>query len=140
MNIGTMFRNDSGSVTGSIAEPTYAFRRVYLEKVESDNPRAPQFDLMTPTPIGTPFRLGSIWERTSEGTGEVYFGGYIESSASGYGIIRLFRSKKNPQQWFIVRNDVPGAKRSGAQQADLPEAGEAADQYDHVFGRELEDA
>lgn len=139
MNIGEMIRNDNGSVTGFIAEPTYGFEHVFFERVESDHARAPMFDLKTPTPIGRPFRLGSIWERVAKDTGECYFGGYIESGVSGYVPLRIFRSKRNPNAWVIVRN-LPGDRRSGAQEVRLPEAGEPADDYDRAFGGELEAA
>lgn len=138
MNIGEMIRNDDGSVTGFIAEPNYDFPRVFLEKVESTNARAPLFNLKTPTPRGRPFRLGAIWERTAKKTGEAYFGGYIESGASGYVPVKLFRSRQNPNAWVVVRN-LPGTrKQDGAQEVEIPEASER--DYDSVFSRELEDA
>ncbi len=120
--IGEMIRNEDGSVTGYIAEPNYGFSHVYLEKVVSDNTRAPLFDLKTPTPIGTAFRLGSIWERTAKKTGEVYFGGYIDSSRSGYIPLRLFRSRQNPNVWRVVRRDELGkqGQHTGAQETDMP--------------------
>src|SRR3546814_7190456 len=73
------------------------------------------FDLKTPAPVGRPFRLGSIWERVAKDSGECYFGGYIESGVSGYVPLRIFRSKKNPNAWVIVRN-LPGDRRHGAQE------------------------
>lgn len=120
MNIGEFTRKNNGIVSGFIAEPTYAFRHVYLAKVESTNEGAPLFDLMTPTPIGRPFRLGSLWEDTANETGECYFSGYIVSGASGYVRIRLLRSRQNPNLWNVVRN-VPGERRRGAQQVELPQ-------------------
>src|SRR3546814_12251090 len=89
------------------------------------------FDLKTPTPICRPFRLGSIWERVAKDSGECYFGGYIESGVSGYVPLRIFRSKKNPNAWVIVRN-LPGDRRHGAQEVRLPEADEPAGDYDHA--------
>lgn len=140
MNIGEMTRNDDGSVTGFIAEPTYDFEHVFLEKIESSNARAPLFNLKTKSPRGRPFRLGAIWERTAKQTGEVYFGGYIESGVSGYVPLRLFRSRQNPDQWVVVRK-LPQRKASGAQGVEIPEGeGETTRDYDSVFGRELEDA
>ncbi|BBE35264.1 DUF736 family protein [Sphingosinicella microcystinivorans] len=120
MNIGEFTRKDNGSVSGFIAEPTYDFGNVYLAKVESTNEGAPPFDLMTPTPRGRPFKLGSLWEDHAEETGEVYFSGYIVSGASGYVRIRLLRSRQNPNLWNVVRN-VPGERRRGAQQVELPQ-------------------
>jgi hypothetical protein len=120
MNIGEFTRNENGSVSGFIAEPTYDFGRVFLEKVVSDNPEAPLFNLMTPTPSGRPFKLGSVWEDHAEETGEVYLSGYIVSGVSGYVRIRLYRSRQTPNQWNVVRN-VPGERRRGAQQVELPQ-------------------
>jgi uncharacterized protein (DUF736 family) len=141
MNIGEMIQNENGSVTGFIAEPTYDFDNVYLEKVVSDNARAPLFDLKTKSPRGRPFRLGSVWERTAKETGECYLGGYIESGVSGFVLLRIFRSKKNPNQLFVVRNLPGDRKRGGATEVSLPEGtAEPARDYDEVFGRELETA
>src|SRR3546814_19761504 len=86
------------------------------------------FDLKTPAPVGRPFRLGSIWERVAKDSGECYFGGYIESGVSGYVPLRIFRSKKNPNAWVIVRN-LPGDRRHGAPAVRLPEADEPAGDY-----------
>ena len=141
MNIGEMIRNDNGSVTGYIAEPTYDFAHVFLDKVESSNARAPLFDLKTPSPSGRPFRLGALWEYTARETGEVYFSGYIESGVSGYVPLRIFRSKRNPNAWVVVRNLPGDRKRDGAKEVELPEASEAPPRdYDRMFGRALEDA
>lgn len=141
MNIGELIRNDNGSVTGYIAEPTYDFHNVYLEKVESSNERAPLFNIMTKSPRGRPFRLGSVWERTAKETGETYLGGYIESGVSGFVLLRIFRSRQNPNAWVVVRNLPGGRKQGGAKEVELPEAAdEPTRDYDSVFGRELEDA
>lgn len=141
MNIGEMIRNDDGSVSGYIAEPTYDFPHVYLERVASTNERAPLFDIKTKSPRGRPFRLGSIWERASKETGETYFGGYIESGVSGHVPLRMFRSRQNPDVWVVVRNLPGGRKQAAAREVNLPEpANEPARDYDSIFGRELEDA
>jgi hypothetical protein len=140
MNIGEMTRNDDGSVTGYVAEATYDFDGIFLEKVASTHERAPAFNLKAKSPRGRPVRLGSIWERSAKETGEVYFGGYIESSASGFVPIRLFRSRQNPDVWNVVRK-LPQRKASGAQEVDIPEAErEQSHDYDRTFGRALEDA
>ena len=139
MNIGEMFRNGNGSVSGFIAEPTYDFDNVYLEKVVSDNARAPLFDLKTKSPRGRPFRLGSVWEHTAKDTGECYLRGYIESGVSGYVPLRIFRSKQNPDQLFVVRNLPGDRKRGGATEVELPGAAdEPTRDFDDVFGREPE--
>ena len=119
MNIGEFTRKENGSVTGFIAEPTYGFGHVYVVKAEVREGKAPRFDLMTPTPINRAFKLGSLWEDAAQETGEVYLSGYIESSASGHVRIRLLRSRENPNVWNVVKN-LPGDRRGGAQQVDLP--------------------
>jgi len=140
MNIGELTRNDDGSVTGYVAEATYDFEGIFLEKVASDHERAPAFNLNAKSPRGRPVRLGSIWERAAKETGEIYFGGYIESSVSGFVPIRLFRSRQNPAVWNVVRK-LPQRKASGAQEVAIPEAeSDPASDYDRTFGRELEDA
>lgn len=115
-NIGEMIRNDDGSVTGYIAEATYDFDHVFLERVTSDNARAPMFNLMTKSPRGRTVPLGPIWEHTAKDTGEVYFRGYIDTSASGYVRVRLHRSRHNPNLWNVVRNSdqpKPAAQKAG---------------------------
>lgn len=139
MNIGEMIRNDDGSVTGYIAEATFDFENVFLDKVMSDHERAPAFNLKTKSPRGRPVRLGSIWERSAKETGEIYFGGYIESGVSGYVPIRLFRSRANPDVWNVVRK-LPQRQQGGAQEVAIPEAeGDHSHERPHSFSRALED-
>lgn len=140
MNIGEMIRNEDGSVTGYVAEATYDFEGIFLEKVASTHERAPAFNLKAKSPRGRPVRLGSIWERAAKDTGEVYFGGYLESSVSGFVPIRLFRSRQNPDVWNVVRK-LPQRKASGAQEVAIPESGDDHSRdFDRSFSRELEDA
>ena len=140
MNIGEMTHNDDGSVTGYIAEATFDFENVFLDKVMSDHERAPAFNLKTKSPRGRPVRLGSIWERSAKETGEVYFGGYIESGVSGFVPIRLFRSRANPDVWNVVRK-LPARKQGGAQEVAIPEAeSDLSRDYGRSSSRELEDA
>jgi uncharacterized protein (DUF736 family) len=140
MNIGEMIRNSDGSMTGYIAEATYDFENVFLDNVASTHERAPAFNLMTRSPRGRPVRIGSLWERVAKETGEVYFGGYVQSSASGFVPLRLFRSRQNPDLWNVVRK-LPQRKASGAQEVEIPETeiDRSAD-YERAFSRELEDA
>jgi len=139
MNIGEMTRNDDGSVTGYIAEATFDFENVFLDKVMSNHERAPAFNLKTKSPRGRPVRFGSIWERSAKETGEVYFGGYIESGVSGYVPIRLFRSRANPDVWNVVRR-LPQRKQGGAQEVAIPEAeSDHSREQPHSFSRAPED-
>ena len=140
MNIGEMTRNDDGSVTGYVAEATYDFEGIFLEKVASTHERAPAFNLKTKSPRGRPVRLGSIWERAAKESGEVYFGGYIESGVSGFVPIRLFRSRANPDVWNVVRK-LPQRKQGGAQEVAIAQAeSELSRDDDRRSSRELEDA
>jgi uncharacterized protein (DUF736 family) len=140
MNIGEMTRNDDGSVTGYVAEATYDFEGIFLEKVASTHERAPAFNLTTKSPRGRPVRLGSIWERAAKESGEVYFGGYIESGVSGFVPIRLFRSRANPDVWNVVRK-LPQRKQGGAQDVAIaPAESELSRDDDRSSSRALEDA
>lgn len=103
MNIGELTRNENGTISGYIAEADFDYGNIFLEKVASDNPRAPLFNLMTRSPRGRAVRLGSIWERASQETGELYFAGYIDTARSGYVPLRIFRSNQDPKIWNLVR-------------------------------------
>ncbi len=138
MNIGELIRNADGSVTGFIAEATYDIEGIFLEKVASDHERAPAFNLMTRSPRGRTVRIGSLWERAAKETGEIYFGGYVQCSASGFVPLRVFRSRLDPNQWNVVRK-LPQRKATGAEGVEIPEADHSAE-YDRAFSRELEDA
>lgn len=102
MNIGEMIHSDKG-VSGYIAEAGFDFPHVILEAVQSDNPRAPRFNLKTKSPRGRDVRLGSIWERAARQSGEVYFAGYIDTAQSGFVPIRVFRARADDSVWTIVR-------------------------------------
>jgi len=119
MNIGEMIRSDKG-VSGYIAEAGFDFPHVALEAVQSDNPRAPRFNLKTRSPRGRDVRLGSIWERSAKETGEVYFGGYIDTAQSGFVPIRIFRSRTDDSVWTIVRRTAQG-RRQEAGDINLPD-------------------
>jgi uncharacterized protein (DUF736 family) len=123
MNIGELVRNEAGAVTGYIAEASFDFDAIFLEKVASDNPRAPLFNMMTKSPRGRDVRLGSIWEQAAKETGEVYFRGYIDTAKSGFVPIRLFRSRQNEGVWNVVRQ-TPERRRREAENIRLPELGE----------------
>ncbi|MEH3101665.1 DUF736 family protein [Sphingomonas adhaesiva] len=116
MNIGEIVRNDNGKVGGYVAEAGFDFN-VFLEKVPSDHPRAPIFNMMTKSPRGRDVRLGSLWERSAKDTGEIYFGGYFDTAQSGYVPIRLFRSRQNDRVWNVVRQTAP---RRRTEDVDLP--------------------
>lgn len=118
MNIGEMIRSENGGVNGYIAEAGFDFDGIFLEKVASDNPRAPLFNLMTKSPRGRDVRLGSIWERAAKETGETYFGGYIDTAQSGFVPIRMFRSRQQDNVWNIVRPTAQ--RRREGEVADLP--------------------
>lgn len=119
MKIGEMIRNDKG-VSGYIAEAGFDFSNVFLEKVQSDNPRAPLFNLKTESPRGREVRLGSIWERATKETGEIYFGGYIDTTQSGFVPIRIFRSRQDDRVWNIVRRTAR-RRRQEAEDVSLPD-------------------
>jgi uncharacterized protein (DUF736 family) len=118
MNIGEIIRNTNGGMTGYVAEATYDFGNLFFELVESDHERAPKFNLMTKSPRGRVVRLGSIWERTANETGEFYFRGYIDSSVSGYVPIRLHQSRQKPHVWNIIRN-TPNRRREATGTVEL---------------------
>jgi hypothetical protein len=55
----------------------------------------------------------------SQGNGETYFGGYIDTAQSGFVPIRMFRSRQQDNVWNIVRPTAQ-RRREGRRQTFLP--------------------
>ncbi|MDQ1158910.1 hypothetical protein QE385_003237 [Sphingomonas sp. SORGH_AS 950] len=118
MDIGEIIRSENGRVSGYVAEAAFDFD-FFFQRVVSDNPDAPGFNLMAKSPRGRDVRIGSIWERTAKGTGEVYFGGYIDTVQSGMVPIRIFRSTQDTNVWVVARHNP--RRRQERDAIDLPE-------------------
>ena len=75
--IGTLSRTERGAFVGKIE--TLAFTNVVgLRGVNSNNPRAPKFELMARTAAGTWVPIAGMFEQTSKASGESFYTGRID--------------------------------------------------------------
>ena len=77
MNIGT-FALKNGQLIGSIATLTVDLARLGLRPVESDNEKAPAFEIMALNVARKWVQVGALWEATSNSTGEVFYQGSLD--------------------------------------------------------------
>ncbi|WP_454883046.1 DUF736 domain-containing protein [Sphingomonas oryzagri] len=77
MNIGEVF-NQNGRLTGSIATRTIDLPRIGLRKVESENPKAPRFEILALNVARRWVQIGALWEAASKATGELFLAGNID--------------------------------------------------------------
>lgn len=77
MNIGE-FKLSNGRLLGSIATRTIDLPRLGLRPVESDNDRAPAFEIVALNVGNRWVQVGALWEATSNSTGEVFLQGSID--------------------------------------------------------------
>jgi uncharacterized protein (DUF736 family) len=77
MNIGS-FKSVNGQLLGSIATATIDLSRLGLRPVESENDRAPAFDIVTLNVARRWVQIGALWEMTSNSTGEVFYQGKLD--------------------------------------------------------------
>lgn len=78
MNIGE-FKVQSGRLLGSIATRTIDLPRLGLRPVESDNDRAPVYEIVALNVGNRWVQVGALWEAVAKHTtGEVFFQGSID--------------------------------------------------------------
>ena len=77
MNIG-QFKSANGQLIGSIATATIDLARLGLRPVESDNERAPAYEIVTLNVARRWVQIGALWELTSNSTGEVFYQGKLD--------------------------------------------------------------
>lgn len=77
MNIGEVF-NQNGRLMGSIATRTIDLPRIGLRKVESENPKAPRFEILALNVARRWVQIGALWEAFSKATGEAFLAGNVD--------------------------------------------------------------
>lgn len=76
MNIGT-FALKKGQIIGSIATATIDLHRLGLRPVDSNNDKAPFYEIMAWN--GKRWaQIGALWEATSNSSGEVFYQGRLD--------------------------------------------------------------
>lgn len=77
MNIGS-FKLVNGQLLGSVATVTIDLARLGLRPVESDNDKAPAFEIMVLNVAKRWVQIGALWEATSNSSGEVFYQGRLD--------------------------------------------------------------
>lgn len=77
MNIGS-FKMINGQLLGSVATATIDLARLGLRPVESDNDKAPAFEIMVLNVAKRWVQIGAIWEAISNSTGDLFFQGRLD--------------------------------------------------------------
>ncbi|WP_369818158.1 DUF736 family protein [Novosphingobium sp. ST904] len=72
MNIGT-FKVINGQLLGSIATVSIDLPRLGMRPVESDNDKAPAYEIVALNVARRWVQVGALWEATSNSTGEVFY-------------------------------------------------------------------
>lgn len=120
MNIGTI-SNQNGTLVGRIATLA-ASMTVALRPIQSNNERAPKFDVLALANNKAWIVVGALFELTSNSTGEAFLQGKIDDPSLAAPLnIALFRQQDGSYNvvWNRPRRarDVPAASR---QSGDLP--------------------
>lgn len=129
MNIGE-FKLNNGRLLGSIATRTIDLPRLGLRPVESDNDRAPLFEIVALNVGNRWVQIGALWEAVAKNTtGEVFLQGSIDDPSLPEPLpIALFGNEadgmrvawRRPQR----RDDFgPAIRTSRRDYADEPESG-----------------
>jgi uncharacterized protein (DUF736 family) len=82
MNIGS-FKSVNGQLLGSVATATIDLARLGLRPVESNNERAPAFEIMVLNVAKRWVQIGALWEMTSNSSGESFYQGKLDGSRTG---------------------------------------------------------
>lgn len=77
MNIGTITPNQNGQLTGRIETLTIDLT-IYLAAVQSNNERAPKYEIRARNAAGNPVQVGAFWEETARKSGECFLRGRID--------------------------------------------------------------
>ncbi|WP_288806595.1 DUF736 domain-containing protein [uncultured Novosphingobium sp.] len=77
MNIGT-FKLVNGQLLGSIATVSIDLARLGMRPVDSDNEKAPAYEIVALNVARRWVQIGALWEATSNSTGEVFYQGRLE--------------------------------------------------------------
>ncbi len=108
MNIG-QFKSINGQLLGSIATATIDLARLGLRPVESDNERAPAFEIVALNVARRWVQIGALWEMTSNSSGEVFYQGKLDDPSLSEALqIMLFG---NDEEGFRVVWNRPQPRR-----------------------------
>lgn len=96
MNIGE-FQTRNNALYGSIATVTVDLPKLGLRPVQSDNSKAPTFEIMALNVAKRWVQIGALWEQKSNSTGEIFYQGKLDDP-----------SLSEPLQIMLFGDDVDG--------------------------------
>ena len=121
MNIGE-FRNVDGRLVGSIATRTIDLPRIGLRPVESQNEKAPVYEVVALNVGRRWVQIGAVWEASANATGELFLQGSLDDPSLPEPLpIALFGTMeegyrvawRRPQRRDDFGTSVRGARRDG---------------------------
>ncbi|MBB3957706.1 DUF736 domain-containing protein [Novosphingobium sediminicola] len=93
MNIGEISLQN-GRLMGRIATRTIDLPRIGLRPVESQNPRAPRYEVVALNVARRWVQIGALWEAETKKTGEVFLAGNIDDPSLPEPLpVALFRNE-----------------------------------------------
>ncbi|WP_068092377.1 DUF736 domain-containing protein [Novosphingobium rosa] len=121
MNIGEISVHN-GRLMGSIATRTIDLPRIGLRPVESENPRAPRYEVVALNVARRWVQIGALWEAAAKKSGESFLTGNIDDP-----------SLPEPLPVALFGNDRDGyaiAWRRDTLRSDAPGGGFGSSNYD----------
>ncbi|NKJ00419.1 DUF736 domain-containing protein [Novosphingobium sp. SG707] len=140
MNIGEVSLQH-GRLMGRIATRTIDLPRIGLRPVESQNPRAPRYEVVALNVARRWVQIGALWEAETKKTGEVFLAGNIDDPSLPEPLpVALFRNENGGYAiaWRrdTLRSDA-GGSGFGTSNYDM-QGGDAGGRYeggaDNGFG------
>lgn len=125
MNIGSIKQNDSGVFIGRVDTMTVAMT-IALKPVNSNNPKAPRFEIHALTPARKWIQVGALFELFSNNTGEAFLNGKIDDPSMN-APLQISAFQQDDGSYNIVwsrptrRRDVTA--QLAAKQDDMPAFG-----------------
>lgn len=116
MNIGE-FQSRNNALYGSIATVTVDLPKLGLRPVQSDNSKAPTFEIMALNVAKRWVQIGALWEQKSNSTGEVFYQGKLDDPSLSEPLqIMLFGDDQDGYRVVWVRPEVRRENMDGSRQ------------------------
>ncbi len=116
MNIGE-FQTRNNALYGSIATVTVDLPKLGLRPVQSDNNKAPTFEIMALNLAKRWVQIGALWEQKSNSTGEVFYQGKLDDPSLSEPLqIMLFGDDDDGYRVVWVRPEVRRENMDGTRQ------------------------
>lgn len=116
MNIGE-FQTRNNALYGSIATVTVDLPKLGLRPVQSDNSKAPTFEIMALNVAKRWVQIGALWVQKSNSTGEIFYQGKLDDPSLSEPLqIMLFGDDQDGYRVVWVRPEVRRENMDGTRQ------------------------